>query len=219
MPRILVSGAPNGCDNYINAILAAGGQPFASYLPPVDGSYDALLLTGGEDVDPRYYGQDNTASSGIDPDRDAVELSLARLYLELGKPILGICRGEQLLNVVLGGDLFQDIGADPCLFHTRGDLPQDKIHPVRAAPGSFLEALYGPVFQVNSSHHQAVHRLGDGLQPAAWSESGLVEAFQHKSLPVRAVQWHPERMCASLRRPDTVDGLPLFQWLIASAGG
>ncbi|MDD5938460.1 MAG: gamma-glutamyl-gamma-aminobutyrate hydrolase family protein [Clostridiales bacterium] len=218
MPRILISGSREGCDNYINAVRAAGGEPFGSNLPPGDGSYEPLRRTRGDQMDPAYFNQPNTASHGIDLERDEVELALARLYLSLGKPILGICRGHQLLNVALGGDLRQDIGDPLHLFHTRGELPQDRVHPVHAAPGSFLEVLYGPVFPVNSSHHQVVERLGEGLRAAAWSESGLVEALEHESLPVRTVQWHPERMSYGLRRPDTVDGAPIFQWLVAAAG-
>lgn len=217
-PRILISGSDGSRENYENAVRQAGGEPCSFYLPPVDDSYDALLLCGGDDVDPIHFGQENTASHGIDPDRDRVELELARLYIAAGKPILGICRGHQLLNICLGGDLIQDIGDPFHLFHTRGDLPDDRIHPVYAAPGSFLYEAYGPAFPVNSSHHQVVGKLGQGLEAVAWSESGLVEACAHTSLPIRTVQWHPERMSFANRRADTVDGAPMFRWLIAAAG-
>ena len=217
-PRILISGSDGSRFNYEDAIRQAGGEPCSFYLPPVDGSYDALLLCGGDDVDPVHFGQENTASEGIDPDRDLVELALAKLYLEAGKPILGICRGHQLMNIVLGGDLVQDIGDPLHLFHTRGELPEDRVHPVHASEGSFLHEYYGPVFPVNSSHHQVVGKIGQGLKAVAWSESGLVEASEHESLPIRTVQWHPERMSFSNRRADTVDGALLFHWLIAAAG-
>lgn len=216
-PRILISGSDGSRENYENAVRQAGGSPCSYYLPPIDDSFDALLLCGGDDIDPARFGQENTASHGIDPDRDRVELELARLYLAAGKPILGICRGHQLMNVVLGGTLLQDIGDPLHLFHTRGDMPDDRIHPVCACEGSFLYRYYGPVFPVNSSHHQVVDRLGEGLKAAAWSESGLVEALEHESLPVRTVQWHPERMCFANRRADAVDGSPLFHWLISAA--
>ena len=121
------------------------------------------------------------------------------------------------MNIVLGGDLLQDIGDPLHLFHTRGDLPVDRVHPVHASEGSFLYEYYGPVFPVNSSHHQVVDRIGDGLTAVAWSESGLVEALQHKTLPIRTVQWHPERMSYANRRMDTVDGAPLFDWFIKAA--
>lgn len=218
-PRILISGSSDSRKNYENAVLQAGGEPCSFYLPPVDDSYDALLLCGGDDVDPDHFGQENTDSHGIDPDRDRVELALAQMYLKAGKPILGICRGHQLMNIVLGGDLIQDIGDPLHLFHTRGDLPDDRIHPVHACEGSFLYEYYGPAFPVNSSHHQVVGRIGTGLKAVAWSEGGLVEALQHETLPIRCVQWHPERMSYDNRRGDTVDGSPLFRWLIAAASG
>lgn len=217
-PRILISGSDGSRLNYENAVAVAGGEPCSFYLPPLDGGYDGLLLAGGGDIAPERFGQSDAGSTEIDPARDEIEFALTRLYLSAGKPILGICRGHQVLNVVLGGTLLQDIGDPLHLFHTRGDLPYDRIHPVRAAEGSFLDALYGPVFPVNSSHHQVVDRLGDGLKAAAWSESGLVEALEHTSLPVRSVQWHPERMSYALRRGDTVDGAPIFDWFLAAAG-
>lgn len=218
-PRILISGSDGSRTNYENAIASAGGDPYSFYLPPLDDSYDALLLGGGEDIDPSRFGQENTASHGMDLARDEAEFALAKLYLASGKPILGICRGHQLLNVVLGGTLLQDIGDPLHLFHTRGDLPDDRIHPVHACEGSLLYNAYGPVFPVNSSHHQVADRIGEGLKVTAWSESGLVEALEHTTLPVRSVQWHPERISYALRRADAVDGSPLFDWLIAAAGG
>ena len=216
-PRILISGSNDSRANYENAVRQCGGEPCSFYLPPLDDSYDALLLCGGDDVDPAFFGQENTASKGIDLDRDRVELALAKLYMEAGKPILGICRGHQLMNVALGGDLIQDIGDPLHLFHTRGDEPCDRVHPVHACEGSFLYEFYGPVFPVNSSHHQAVDKLGQGLKAVAWSESGLVEALEHESLPIRCLQWHPERMSFDNRRMDTVDGASIFQWFIAAA--
>jgi len=218
-PRILLSAGANTLANYEAAVRQAGGEPFAAYLPPVDISYDALVLCGGSDVDPALFGQENTASVGIDPARDAVEMELARLYLAAGKPILGICRGHQLLNIVLGGTLIQDIGDPLHLFHTRGSLPEDRIHTVRCAADGFLFPIYGPTLATNSSHHQAVDHLGEGLKAVAWSESGLIEALEHVSLPVRSLQWHPERMTGAHRRPDAADGAPIFEWLIAAAAG
>jgi len=217
-PRILISGVNYNRENYINAVLQAGGEPVYAYLPEVDDGYDGLLLSGGSDMDPAYFGQENTASYGINPDRDRVEFALAEAYLRAGKPILGICRGHQLINVALGGTLVQDIGDPMHLFHTQGQPGVDRIHPVWCREDSFLYGMYGPVFPVNSSHHQVVDRLGTGLRAAAWSESGLIEAAEHESLPVRTVQWHPERMAYGNRRPDTVDGAAIFQWFVEAAG-
>ncbi len=217
MPRILISGPEGSRINYENAIRQAGGEPCSFYLPPVDDSYDALLLGGGGDILPSYFGQEDEGSYDIDPERDKIELELTECYIRAGKPILGICRGHQVLNVVLGGDIIQDIGDELRPFHTPGDLPTDQIHTVCSAEGSFLRELYGLIFPVNSYHHQAVGKIGTGLQAVAWTESGLVEAFQHETLPIRSMQWHPERMSYEKRRMDTVDGAPIFDWLIAEA--
>ena len=215
-PRILISGSAEGCENYMEAVAWAGGAPSGGYCPAVDLSYDGLLLCGGEDVDPVHFGEVNTASEGIDPARDAAELALARAYLAAGRPVFGICRGHQLLNVVLGGTLIQDMGPEKNLFHRRTpDFRGDKVHPVRCEPNSLMFQLYGSVAAVNSSHHQAVGQLGEGLRVTAWSESGVAEALEHARLPLISVQFHPERMCCAKRRPDTVDGGLLFQRFIA----
>lgn len=198
----------------MDAVAAAGGEPCPFYRPAPDGSYDGLLLCGGADLDPAVYGQENTSSWDVDQGRDKAETALVRLYLEAGKPILGICRGHQLVNAVLGGTLLQDIGPERRGVHHHREEDPYKVHPVLADAGSLLHRLYGPVFPVNSSHHQALDKIGTGLAVTARSEDGLAEAAEHVSLPVLCVQFHPERMCCSAARPDTVDGAPLFQWLI-----
>lgn len=189
--------------------------PHAFYCPPNDTSYDGLLLCGGEDIEPWRFGQENWASCDMDPKRDAAELALATSYLTARKPILGICRGLQLLNVVLGGTLFQDLGSNLTPFHAQDiGADADKIHPIHVVPDSQLASWYGTLFHVNSSHHQALDSIGRGLIVTARSESGFVEAAEHETLPVLCVQYHPERMTGTHRRTDTVDGMPHFQWLI-----
>ena len=185
-----------------------------------DAGYDGLLLCGGEDIDPDRYGQKNCGSLGIDPDRDAAEFALAEAYAAAGKPIFGICRGHQVLNVVLGGSLLQDLGPERNLFHRRTPgTDVDRIHPLRTEENSLLRRLYGPVFSSNSSHHQAVDRLGDGLHLTAWSEVGIAEALEHETLPLFSVQFHPERMSYAMRRPDAADGALLFEWFIRLCAG
>lgn len=217
IPRILLSGIDGNRINYERAVQQAGGEPYSCYLPPMDDSYDALLLCGGGDILPSYFGQEDQGSYDFEPERDRVELELTAHYIRAEKPILGICRGHQLINVLFGGDLIQDIGQTSCLFHSRGGLPTDRIHPVCCNKDSFLYELYGSAFPVNSAHHQAVGRIGTGLRAAAWSEGGLVEALEHETLPIRTTQWHPERMCGIHQRPDAVDGAPIFTWLIEAA--
>lgn len=124
-----------------------------------------LLLPGGGDIDPARYSQPSAGSEAPDLQRDATELELVSRFLAWGRPILGICRGIQLLNVALGGDLIQDIptAAD----HKHDAVRGDRVHGVEAAPGSFLEGLYGSAFSVNSAHHQALGQVAPGLRVAA----------------------------------------------------
>lgn len=213
-PKILLSSPESGAINYENAVLATGGIPTAMYAPPLDTDYDGLILCGGDDVDPALFGQENRGSYGISPDRDRAELALIDAFLKAGKPILGICRGHQIINVALGGTLLQDIGEPLHLFHTPSPVTGDRVHPVRATDGSILHALYGESFLSNSSHHQAVDRLGAGLRAIAWSEGGLVEAMDLPGSPILCVQFHPERMCFEKARPDTADGSAIFRWFM-----
>lgn len=207
-PLILISAGTGNPENYVKAVAAAGGASEAAYLPKPDAArFDGLLLTGGGDVDPARYGQENTASVGIDPARDEAEFALINSFLQAGKPILGICRGHQILNVALGGTLIQHL--PNAHLHTG---KQDLIHPVSTVRGSLLHRLYGAEFVSNSSHHQAVGIPADGMCVTAWSENGaVVEACEHESLPVFSVQFHPERMTPELTAGAAADGLPVIR--------
>ena len=209
-PKILLSTGGGNAANYLAAIKTAGGTGEAKYLPAPDLSYDGLVLTGGDDMDPALFGQEDRGSRGIDRARDGAELALLGAFCSANKPVLAICRGHQVVNVWLGGDLIQDLGPELNPFHQGGD-ESDQVHLVRAAEGTLLDRLYGPVFPVNSSHHQAVGRLGRGLRAAAWSEDGVVEAVEHDTLPLLSVQFHPERMTGERARSDTVDGGAIFR--------
>ena len=216
-PRILISGCDESRFNYENAILKSGGTPCSYYCPPLDESCDALLLCGGNDVDPAIYGQEINGSVDIDYRRDGIEAELIRRYAAAGKLIFGICRGMQLINAVMGGDMIQDLPGELRKFHSHWERPDYKVHSVWSSGDSFLHRLYGDMYLVNSCHHQAVGRLAPGFRAAAFSEGGVVEAIAHETLPIRGVQWHPERMAFTNRRLDTVDGAPIFQWFLAAA--
>ena len=214
-PKILISG--NGaCENYAAAVEAAGGLPVVACCPQFSLDYDGLLLTGGGDIAPDLFGQELDGSADIDRDRDMAELELLGGFLALNKPVLGICRGHQVINVGLGGTLQQHIGDVLCRFHRRVPTdPGDKVHAVYSAEGSWYRQTYGEVFCVNSAHHQALDKLGDGLTPVLWSEGGIVEAVEHASFPLISTQFHPERMTCANRRPDTVDGIDIFRRYMA----
>lgn len=212
--RIQVSGELGRTDNYSAAIRGAGGDPVPGCCPAPDLSCAGLVLCGGGDIESSLYNQEDQGSAPPDQARDQAELALFQAFYEAGKPILGICRGMQLINVALGGSLIQDLPPEQKIFHTS---PQaDLVHPVFSPEGSTLNRLYGPVFSVNSAHHQAVDQLGDGLQAVAWSESGFVEAVELPGFPLLGVQFHPERMAFGKRRLDTVDGAPIFAWFLAA---
>ena len=208
-PNILISTGGGNAANYLDAVAAAGGRGAARYLPEPDLAYDGLLLAGGGDMDPALFGQADRGSREIDPARDRAELALLDAFFGSGKPVLAICRGHQVVNVWLGGDLVQDL--DPALAPFHGGGKEDRVHPVRAEAGSLLHRLYGPVLAVNSSHHQALGRLGKGLTVTARSEGGVIEAAEHESLPLISVQFHPERMTGARARPGTVDGRAIFR--------
>jgi putative glutamine amidotransferase len=187
---------------YVDVVRLAGGVPLM--LPAVEGevpealeAIDALILPGGGDVDPAHYGgARHDANYGISQERDGFELSLARAALaRRNLPVLCICRGMQLLNVALGGDLVSHIpdryGMQ--VAHRHPDvLPVQ--HDVRIEPASRLASILGESeVVVHSFHHQAVGRLGRGLRAVAWSPDGVIEAVESDDHPfVVGVQWHPE---------------------------
>jgi putative glutamine amidotransferase len=161
--------------------------------------FDGLVLQGGADVSPSTYGQQpiDPRWQG-DPVRDRYELALIREFLAQRKPVIGICRGCQLLNVSFGGTLYQDISTQlpSAKSHVDNDLYDDLYHEVTLVPGSALDALYPAerTLRVTSIHHQAIDRLGQGLQvEARSSEDGIVEAVKWDGPSyARGLQWHPE---------------------------
>jgi putative glutamine amidotransferase len=186
--------------SYAEQVAAAGGIPVL--LPPVPGiaaamgRLDGMLLTGGGDIDPGRYGAErHPATSRVSQARDAAELEVLAAAVAAGKPVLGVCRGMQLVNVARGGTLCQHLRGDAGHASTPGTFGS---HPVRIAAGSRLAGILGANgarADVPTAHHQAIDRLGDGLVATAWAEDGVIEAVEHDGDGgpfLLAVQWHPE---------------------------
>ena len=167
--------------NYRRALEALGQRVLIGEdggLAPLCGG---LVLPGGGDIGDRL---------------PEAEEEIIRYFIEAGRPILGICRGMQALNVYFGGTLFEDIPGHR--------IPEgDATHPTRAV--GLAAALLGPGPTVNSNHHQAIDRLGHGLRPCQWAADGVIEAVEHETLPIFGVQYHPERMGQA--------GEPILQWI------
>lgn len=190
---------------YLEAIETAGAIPLI--LPPIEDSIDrtlplldAVILAGGDDLDPRSYGEADVACRGIlDSRRERHDLALARAARARGIPTLGICLGVQLINVAAGGSLVQDIDSSvqAALKHT-GRTGMRERHRVSIEPGSRLASMLGATaIEVNSGHHQSVNAPGPGLAVVARADDGVVEAVEDVRLPFYVgVQWHPEEMLA-----------------------
>ncbi|MBP0981536.1 MAG: gamma-glutamyl-gamma-aminobutyrate hydrolase family protein [Oscillospiraceae bacterium] len=219
--------SPNGqqrrylFQNYADAITLAGGIPL---LPLDNGELadelfdlcDGILFTGGPDLEPKLYNQEKLPQCGrIDDDRDFMEYRLLKRFEKGEKPIFGICRGLQILNVYFGGTLWQDIPTQLGGKHSGGDDPHNCIHETKLYKGSILHSMYGDSMITNSYHHQSIDKVGDGFEVVADSD-GIVEAIEHKTLPIWAVQWHPERMTGPARfMHHGPDSAPIFADFIA----
>jgi putative glutamine amidotransferase len=194
---------------YTDAIVAAGGVPFI--IPVVEDEevlralferLDGLLISGGGDIDPSRYGEAPLPGLGTtDPLRDNVEIPLARWAIEEGKPLLGICRGVQVINVTLGGTLYQDIPSQikSGLVHDSSFTRQDwtyMAHDLRLDPHSKLAEIFGTTsFPTNSLHHQSLKDLGQGIRAVGWAPDGVVEAVEgNNGHFLVGVQCHPEAL-------------------------
>ncbi|MYK00046.1 MAG: gamma-glutamyl-gamma-aminobutyrate hydrolase family protein [Acidimicrobiaceae bacterium] len=198
--------------NYAKGVIAAGGLPV--HLPiDVDplliiDRLDGLLLTGGTDIEPSLYGAESeTDIYPPEPERDDLELGLFKGAVHRQIPVLGICRGQQIVNVGAGGTLHQDVPPHSGVGHAA----DAELHEVTLEPDSILRELYGASVWVNSLHHQAVDTVGEDLRVTGWSADDVAEGLEHTSLPIVCVQWHPEMM-------PTRDTDPIFSWLVEAAG-
>lgn len=206
--------------DYVDAVNKAGGVPLL--LPPVEDAEtvcryirlcDGFILSGGGDINPALYGE--TPHPKLEEFHSALDRSqwlLTQEILRADKPLLAVCRGVQLLNVVQGGTLWQDVSAidHPVMLHSQFSPRGDLFHPVDIVQGSILHRLFGDKLEVNSFHHQCLKEPGKGLKITATAPDGIIEAVE---MPERrfviGIQWHPEML---LSASDTM--LPLFRQLM-----
>jgi len=195
---------------YAQSVFRAGGLPvhitMETDATAIVDRLDALVFSGGEDVEPSLYGQAVGEHSGpFSAERDAGELALYAAALAAGIPILGICRGAQLVNVAHGGTLIQHLDVVNGISHSDFTVPRyRRNHVVTLKPGSVVHSIYGDTVRVNSFHHQAVSDLGVDVVNTGSTLDGIVESIELTGRPVIAVQWHPECFADD----------PIFRWLV-----
>lgn len=200
----------NGSDDYPHGVETAGGIPVVipfyenpASIGEVADKLDGLLLAGGEDVNPLVYDEQPRIGLGeVVPERDELEIQLIHAMLERKKPILGICRGIQILNVALGGTLYQDLPREwrGSTLHSQRARRNHLSHTIQVDDDSRLFHLLGDqkVLKCNTFHHQAVKAVAPGFVPVAWDEEGLIEAIERPGEDfIVGVQWHPENLWRS----------------------
>ena len=207
---------------YVDAVWALGAVPLVLTPPPLDAPLDdflavvvgcdGVLISGGGDVDPSAYGETPRDDlMEVDAARDRAEIAVVHAAMAADRPVLGICRGHQVLAVALGGALHQDLDAAGYgTRHWEEERQHQPVHAVLADPGSLAQRVLGGTTVVNSIHHQAVRDPGALLRARAWSEDGVIEAVEGEG--VLGVQWHPERLAHI-----DVRHLAPFAWLLEAA--
>ena len=218
--RIQISGSttpPDGPGYYEEAIRALGATPQWGRCPKPDLTCDGLLISGGADVSPSVYKEEKLPCCGENaPARDLLESWCVNYAMQRRLPILGICRGLQILNCVLGGALYQDIATQykPDLTHPCYDTPRDCVHVVELPEGTLLREIIGlDAVPINSRHHQAVKKLGRNLRACAFAPDGLIEAVESTDgYPLLGVQWHPESL-----EDRFLPQRAIFNWLVREA--
>ncbi len=190
--QLMIAGKPDQIQNYVRAFQRFGVTGVSMYQCTWEEavSCSGLVLPGGGDIAPELFGQANRGSVNIDETLDRIQLKLLEEYIRQERPVFGICKGIQIINVYFGGTVVQHLPTADAHAYRNGD----QLHMTIATQDSILSRLYGLRFPVNSAHHQGLGMLGQGLEAIQFAEDQVIEGIVHKKLPIIGVQWHPERM-------------------------
>lgn len=190
--RVLIAGRPDQIQNYVLAFQRLGVEGVSIFQCTWQESVgcSGLVLPGGGDIAPEILGQANQGSVEIDEVLDRLQFKILEAYCQQQKPVLGICKGIQVINVYFGGTILQHLPTA----HAHAYRNEDQYHMTIAIQDSVLSRIYGLRFPVNSAHHQGIEKLGRNLEAIQFAEDQVIEGIVHKELPIIGVQWHPERM-------------------------
>ncbi len=212
--KIAIIGRKKDTKNYVRYVASIPAMPVVTLSSGEYASCDAIILPGGGDITPAFFGERNVASVNIDTELDILQFQALDYAIKHRLPVMGICKGMQVINVAFGGSIIQDL---PTAQNHRYQ-GKDQYHTTTIQEGSCLYRLYGKTALVNSAHHQAVGHIGTGLLPIQWCPlDNCVEAIIHESLPIIGLQWHPERLSTEQTPLTGAPLLSLFtSWIYAS---
>jgi len=211
--KIAIVGRTADTKNYVQFVQSIGAFPIVTLHPTQVYTCSGLILPGGGDITPAFFGEHNHGSRNIDTELDIIQLQALDIALRNRIPVLGICKGMQLINVGLGGTIYQNLPSANLHRYQNAD----QYHPSYITENSWLHLLYGNTAIVNSAHHQGLKILGTGLRAVQYcSLDHCIEAISHRHLPIWGVQWHPERLDETL---STIKGQAVLTYFSSFLSG